>query len=285
MRKIKKAVIVLVNNPTLFWRKSISWWRRHIMPCPPNSGIIMVHGVCFPYNLDLGSMMSEIYYGDYEPDICLCLESLLKPGDTFIDVGANCGYISTVALGLVGAKGQVHAFEPVPWLYERLMAVAKNNVEYHFFYNQVALGENPGTAAIRTSKGGNIGWNTMVPNFMAPKDVNEQFEVPVIRLSDYFSKHNLQRVDLIKIDVEGFEIPVLKGLEGYLDNCKCSSRPKILCEVASQAHAKLGVSIADLDVFRQKYNYATVDPASRNPLSLLEIIGTTNVLFLPEIRN
>ena len=57
---------------------------------------------------------APMYYGSYAVPIVETMKRTLRPGDTFLDVGANIGYLSAIAAGLVGVTGQVHCFEPVP---------------------------------------------------------------------------------------------------------------------------------------------------------------------------
>jgi len=103
-------------------------------------------------------------------------------GDVFVDVGANIGYISAIALGLVGQSGVVHSFEPVPDYFMRLKNIPAANRGYRHIVNQCALGERDGSAKIAVTNTSNIGWNTMVPKFMSAETTKEKIEVPVKRL-------------------------------------------------------------------------------------------------------
>ena len=58
-------------------------------------------------------MVRYMYTGSYEIETYLALKKFLKPGDTFIDIGGNIGYITALAAGIVGKTGEVHAFEPI----------------------------------------------------------------------------------------------------------------------------------------------------------------------------
>ena len=61
-----------------------------------------------------------MFFGAYEPLTVAAIKKYLREGDTFIDVGANIGFISSIAAGIVGTRGQIHSFEPVPRDFERL---------------------------------------------------------------------------------------------------------------------------------------------------------------------
>jgi hypothetical protein len=112
------------------------------------SGIINLNGIDFEIDLGLDPVMQSMYFGLYQYEITSLMKRILKEGDTFIDVGANVGYISAFALGLVGGCGNVHAFEPVPRYVSRLRALQRNNSDANLHVNGVALGEMEGTAKI-----------------------------------------------------------------------------------------------------------------------------------------
>lgn len=149
--------------------------------------------------------------GEYSGSESDLYQSLLKPGDVAIDVGANVGVIS-VALGLaVGATGRVHAFEPQPLLYDILCRnLARAGLDNATAYRAI-VAEEVGNGTFvdvravptdRTLNFGGISANTRIgPPFgtMAPTD---------IRTIDTLG---LDRCDFIKIDVEGGEHRVLAG--------------------------------------------------------------------------
>ena len=74
----------------------------------------------FEFDFDLGPGVRKMHAGAYEIEIVALLRELLRPGDTFVDVGANIGYLSCVAAGLVGPSGRVISFEPAPGCFSRL---------------------------------------------------------------------------------------------------------------------------------------------------------------------
>src|SRR6185436_3350487 len=108
------------------------------------------------------------------------------------DVGANIGYISARALGVVGTAGSVNAFEPVPRYFERLDMLRRENPRFGLTVNQVALGATPGSAEIAITNLANIGWNTLVPDFMSDDVVAERISVPVTTMDAYTSDHGIR---------------------------------------------------------------------------------------------
>ena len=142
----------------------------------------------------------NVYSGLYEfPDMAYLLHAL-RPEDLFLDVGANVGSYTILACGAVGARG--YAFEPVPATYERLMA----NLRLNKLTDQVralnrGLGESQAT--LRFSTGRNC------TNHVLAADERDEpaVEVPVTTLDEVVAESPA----MMKIDVEGFETPVLAG--------------------------------------------------------------------------
>lgn len=235
--------------------------------------------VTFQCDLDLDANVREMFVRNYEPEIVRVFQRFLCSGDVVVDAGANIGYFSAVALDLVGTRGQVHAFEPVREIYNRLLSLRDDNPEFAFTPNNCALGEKEGELPLAVTKQKNIGWNTMVPGFMDSADIREIGNVPVRRLDVYLAEHQIDSVRLVKIDTEGFEFPVLKGLTGFLR--KTRNPPAIIMELAPEAYPKLGTDLDALDAFLREYNYAPRTLEGRQTVSLQSLATTTNLLLLP----
>jgi FkbM family methyltransferase len=136
------------------------------------------------------------------------LQTLVEPGMTIADIGANVGFY-TVQMGQwVGAGGRVLAFEPDPFTCEllrrRTSAATPANIEVR----QFALGEAPGTATLYRSaynrSDNRLGQRHDEPNV-------EAIEVEVRTFDEYLAERGLSAVDAMKIDVQGLEAQVLRG--------------------------------------------------------------------------
>lgn len=275
-RKFRKARHLLVHNPGEFWRALRNCF---LSPPHPKSGIHRVNGIRFEIDLDLDPAMQAMFTGDYERNLAQLIQRILRPGDTFLDVGANVGYLTAVALGAVGKQGTVHSFEPVPRYFNRLQSLQNLNPDRHLFLHHVAVGSQPGTAQIAVTNLQNIGWNTMVPGFMPPETVRETISVPVVTLDEVLADQNLSRLRLVKIDTEGFEFPAIQGFHSTLRNL--SSPPVLIVEVAVGAFPLLNCTLADFAGFMSNLGYIphTLD---LSPLPALESLDkTTDVVFLP----
>ena len=225
--------------------------------------------------------MKSMYLGTYEIETVEAMKKILKKGDTFIDVGANIGYLSTIALGLVGKRGHVHSFEPVQEYFLRLKDIALLNKGYRFIVNNCALGEIEGTDKIAVTNLQNIGWNTMVPHFMSCQTTKQIQEVSVRRLDSYIEERALNNIELVKIDTEGFEFPVLKGLSKYFETSEY--RPAIICEIAPGAYSLLGYQLLELLQYMDEFKYSAFKLSNpKKRIDVLELQSTTNVLFLSQ---
>jgi FkbM family methyltransferase len=273
VKKALKAMALLSTDPTEFLRRV----RPYVTKA--RSGIIQVNGIQFNIDLELDPVMRHMYFGTYQSDITGLMARFLKEGDTFIDVGANVGYISAFGLGLVGRSGGVHSFEPVPQFSEMLKNIKLQNPDYPIHVNDVALGENDGVAKIYVTSLKNIGWNTMVPEFMDGDTIKRQLDVTVTALDDYIIVNNIRDVRLIKIDTEGYEFPVLKGLQRYLRSSK--ELPIMIIEVAPAAYLKLGMSLTDLEDYMDALGYVAQSVDLKTRLKVADLVETTDVVFLP----
>lgn len=133
---------------------------------------------------------------------------LIKPGMTVIDVGANVGVYTKLFSTLVENRGQVHAFEPAPANFSRLQENigSKSNV----VLNQAAVGKENGSIRLFMSDELNVDHRVFDSG-----DGRQSIDVPVVSLDEYFSPG--QRVDVIKIDVQGYELSVLEGARRILE--------------------------------------------------------------------
>ncbi|MBE9101678.1 FkbM family methyltransferase [Vacuolonema iberomarrocanum] len=284
LNKSRKALVLALTDPLEFGHRLRLFLNETIQrrfprkPESAKSGKIRRNGVVFRIDLALDPVMESMYFRTYQSDLVALMERILRPGDSFIDVGANVGYVSAIALSLVGRKGQVHAFEPVPQYADRLRHVQQDNPRYNLQVNPVALSDQPGIATICVTNLPNIGWNTMVPQFMGRSTVQAEVDVSVTTLDRYLTTTTVPNLRLIKIDTEGYEFPVLKGLQTTLSSC--DPLPALVVEIAPAAYPNLGMSLAELAIFMRNLGYQSWDMAIAHPVEITELTQTTDVVFL-----
>ena len=164
--------------------------------------------------------------------------------------------------------------------FQKLEKMALMNPGYRIVVNPSALGEERGIANIDVTSRPNIGWNTMVPNLMSSNSRKESICVPMIRLDQYIKERSLDKISLIKIDAEGFEFPVLKGLRRYFENT--DPLPVIICEIAPSAYPLLGYTLVQLSEYMKRYNYhafSVLDTHAKVDITSLK--QTTDIVFRP----
>jgi FkbM family methyltransferase len=279
--RASRAAALLTKRPTLFCRVvfgKLSTARR--MPSLPARK--RINGVVFECDLAHYRGTAPMYFGSYAPLVVEAMRRYLAPGGAFIDVGANIGYLSAIAAGLVGEGGEVHAFEPVPTYCDRLRRIADLNPRYRIIANPQAAGEMAGMSTIYVTR--EPGQNTLVRAYQRSEEIVSTLEVPVVRLDDYIRQKGLRSISMIKIDAEGFELSILRGLGGYFDST--CERPPIVCEIAPRAYALQDKTIGDLVDYMQLHGYSARDLIdSEKRVDLREIKHVEDVIFLREKRS
>ncbi len=258
---INSLFYILVNNPTFFFKRIFLELKYFILPVPKVATIKKINGVSFNFDFAYSGEIKRMYFGNYQPIIIETLKKYLKNGDTFIDVGANVGFFTAVAAGLVGKKGQVHSFEPVPEYFQKLVSLAENNSQYDITANQFALGNEEKSNKIYIKGRSGVGHNTFFPCFLENAgNGSKTAEVSIRRLDKYIKEKKIKNIKLIKIDVEGFEFPVLKGLKDYFLECKKTGLfPLIICEICPKACAIQGYKLKDLFDYMKEFYYYPFD--------------------------
>lgn len=174
-----------------------------------------------------------------------CLQQLLKPGDTFLDVGANIGYFSMLASKIVGESGTVVSFEPSARALTRLTLHGCMNRCRNLLVCSHAVGEVAGRAALNWASAANIGGSTI--NRGTGAHVEQIF---VRRLDDVCEELSL-KPRLIKMDIEGFEMYALEGARQMLQQY----HPNVICELTGAFLKDHGQSSESLVRFMAELNY------------------------------
>jgi len=214
----------------------------------------------------------------YESGVTNLVQRVLRPGGTFIDVGANAGYYSVLAAARVGSAGRVLAFEPNPTVRERLqLHVALNRVTDRVSIFEVALGARDADAVefFLSCVPENSGLSSLVPPSPDSDGVNAtafgrglrhdvRIRVPVRTFDSWAERAGVTQADLVKIDVEGAELDVLCGMSRSLAS---GAFPRIICETAVDGPAQRLME-------QSGYSTSVLDPVPG---------GTPNLLFsLPD---
>jgi FkbM family methyltransferase len=159
------------------------------------------------------------------------------------DVGANYGFYS-VLLAFLSPKGEVHSFEPVPWLCERIARNAKRNgLEAAVHISQVALSNVSGDCLLAAPAEGDVGHG--LASILPDRDLwrwGRPQKVPALTLDEYVDERRLQRLDFIKIDVEGAEHLVIEGARRTM----AKFRPAAVVEINESSFPQVSGTLARL---------------------------------------
>jgi len=180
-------------------------------------------------------------HGIWEPYETRLLCELLKPGQCFVDAGANIGYFTVVAAHLVGEAGQVFAFEPEP----RNLSLLNKNLSANGFCSRVVaeqagLAERDGQAVLHLHPA-NKGDHQLHPDDEQPR---EQISIPLRSGSDFLRSRGIDTIDMLKVDTQGAEFAVIRGLLAVLRRSGASV--KILLELTPWSLRRAGSSGREL---------------------------------------
>lgn len=162
------------------------------------------------FQLDISNMVDwNIYFGFYE-EAREKLFSLHPNPDLILDIGANIGEIA-LRFARTFPDSTVHAFEPFPETFRALERNKARNVFPNIHLHLLGLGSKPGKVFFEERTIGNPGMNRVTSS-----QEKSAIEIEVVTLDSLFKDLSEQTISLIKIDVEGYELEVLKGAAGIL---------------------------------------------------------------------
>jgi FkbM family methyltransferase len=154
--------------------------------------------------------------GAYERTTLGLFRHLVQPGDVVVDVGAHIGQYSLVAAAIAGEQGRVYAVEPNPTIRKRLVENVALNDATNVVILPFALGGERSNAILRIpSLEGNTGTASL--GYVGP--AAQEIDVEVHTMDSLFAERP-NKLDVIKIDVEGSELPVLEGAATIVAACK-----------------------------------------------------------------
>ncbi len=173
--------------------------------------------------LDMGEAIQRaMAKGKYEPEQTAWVKKTLKRGGRFVDIGANFGYYTSLASSIVGATGRVFAFEPSPVAQESLREMIELNRITNIELIHAAVGDRAGELELLLPLDGPV----HSPSVFHSEGRFTPFTAPMLALDDYAPLNDGTPIDLMKIDVEGFEPNVIAGMRslaqrGIVRNLLC----------------------------------------------------------------
>ena len=230
MSKIISSILVgLGQKLPPSWRVALTQlpaanWLRRISLLPFAHGLVTadLDGPLIGYQmrLDMRAGHRRFALGTYEPEVAALIQSMLKSGNTVLDIGANIGYFTLLMAHLVGSKGRVIAFEPYLPVYSLLQEnLLLNNLTW-VQAECLAVADVAGEARMQSDQ-------TNPLSFVTHLSEKGDLVVSTTSVDKYLESRKLSGLDFIKIDVEGAEDAVIRGMSRTLG----SLRPVVLVEI------------------------------------------------------
>lgn len=199
-------------------------------------------------NVGLIDVIERAVYvsGSWDEHVALLMMDSLTEGQTVVDIGANIGYFTLLASKLVGTSGKVLAIEPSHRNLKKLCEHLWLNVATNVAVLSVAAGRGKTRVSISFPTYNNCGAATL-----RPIKSLQSHQALQVALDDVFEAHSI-RPDFIKMDIEGFELEALRGMERTLRCCS----PMVVCEISEKFLSELGQSTRELLAFMKDCGYS-----------------------------
>jgi len=221
------------------------------------------------------SMGATIYWtGFHEFHEFLFLHKFLSPDMVFVDIGANLGEYSLFAAKRV-KRGKVLAFEPLPTMNSLLEENIKLNELSNVVISKYGLSNNNGVLPIHEIENVHEGLSTFYPG---ERKIKQRIEVPLKAFDLEFDNFGVNRIDFIKIDIEGGELNALLGARNSISRFK----PVVMVEINEPTYQVAGYSSKDVYQFFESLNYRPFEISKNGDLKAsIGIPQFENIVFKP----
>lgn len=189
---------------------------------------------------------------DYESMLERFYRAFLRPGDVCIDVGAHEGRHLFPMLECIGARGRAVAFEPIPWLAEKLAKRLAHDGVDNVVVHSIALSDQQGRSKFRIAMDAPGYSGILERDYDVPTRVSE-IDVELSTLDAMVG--DLDRLDYLKVDAEGAEWAILRGAHDTLRRCK----PVVTFEFGLASYGAYGVVPEDVHAFLEQMGYTIYD--------------------------
>ncbi len=199
------------------------------------------------------------------------LKDLVKPGDHVLDIGANVGFYARILADLVGSLGRVYCFEPDSTNFKYLEKNAGKFSNILLFHK--AVSDKAGIIKVYKSKLLNVDHRTYPVN-----NYDSIEEIPAVAIDDMLTSGTIKKVDLIKIDIQGYELVAFKGMQKLLKNSK---NLKIVAEYWPHGFNRAGSSAVEFfDFFTGLgYRFSLIEAGGLKPLSREYVVANNDGAF------
>jgi len=222
-----------------------------------DSTIVVRKGIRYHLDLNEGIDFSIYLLGAFEPSTQRTLQKLIKPGNLVLDIGANIGAHTLAIANSVGPSGKVFAFEPADFAFAKLLRnlALNSDLQARTFPQQILLGAKSTDEPERQIY---ASWPLRPDRSVHPKLRGRMVSAKgatVDTLDAFVAGREIPRVDLIKMDVDGHELPVLQGASHTVRRF----RPTLVMELSPYIHAEHRHRFSDLVDLLRAADYALTD--------------------------
>jgi FkbM family methyltransferase len=253
----------------------VKWW-TYLRMKPSESFLIKWIGdlvvVIHPKNEVYRALFAR---GVYDPNLVVLVNAMLPKGGVFIDAGANMGYVSLPASQKVGKNGRVFALEPSSRDFSRLLEnVSANNLGNIIHPHRLAVSDENGSANMAIADEERSCLNTLGAeiSFKGVQKIRTE-EVDASTIDAFAQKEKINRIDVLKLDVEGGEVKALKGAKGVVGKY----RPAIILGVNGGALKSCGTDCIELQKIIDEMGYRVYKIVERPVLSLERVENILDV--------
>ena len=276
MNRLKGAVLGMVppgflhflsvrqsKSPLL--RRICAWGARWVK----GQDAVILRGAGQGLRFNVAASHSAFILGNHESEVQEFLTKVLRAGTVYFDVGANVGFFAVIAARLLGTKGRVICFEPLPQNAKQIEYNANLNGYSNITVRCEALGGSNRTEVFKTSA--EPTWGMLSTVGKDPERAAGEIPVSVRTLDSLCVPSGLPDPDLIQADIEGAEAEFLTGAQQTI----LRKRPILIIEL----HATNQPVAAILD--RYGYVYAVLG----NAVSVREVSWDANIVAVPQERS
>jgi FkbM family methyltransferase len=242
-------------------------------------------GILFDLDMDEYIQKRIYLYQYYEPECARVARRFMRTGGVVVDVGANIGQYSLLAAKLVGESGRVIAFEPNSKVLERLLHLVDINDFGNIEVIPCAVSDTVGESLFYPPPlSGNTGTGSLIPQEIGPStndmaDRPEPICVRTVRLDQVMESRGISEISFMKVDVEGFEMEVLRSLTSCL---KRQCVHALMVEVWPDQYRNDGSSSNDVFAYMRGFGYHAFVADWRGRLHSIKgvLAEETNVFFI-----
>lgn len=218
----------------------------------------------FVWQLDLSQLLEwHLFFGIREIEFEF-LFNKIKPQTTIIDIGTNFGYPALEFSRRVGPNGKVFCFEPLPENFRKLKYHVQENNLKNINLFPIALGNSHSEIEMELGSPNNAGQAKIISSKKSQENKKlKNIKVQQIPLDSFIDEKNISKVDLLKIDVEGYEYKVLQGAKKLLQR----DHPYLFIEVSDLLLKEQNSSAQELMTFLTNHSYNLFCLPQKKPIT------------------